>query len=128
VAGNDTLEGGAGNDSLWSGAGNDWFVFRHTGTANADTLGDFAAGVDTIGLDNAVMTALGADGDFTATDGRFWAAPGANAGQDANDRVVYNTTTGQLYYDADGSGAGAAQLIATLSGAPGLTASDIAVI
>jgi Ca2+-binding RTX toxin-like protein len=42
--------------------------------------------------------------------------------------VIYNTSTGQLYYDADGSGAGASQLIATLSGAPGLTATDIAVI
>jgi Ca2+-binding RTX toxin-like protein len=89
---------------------------------------DFASGQDTIALDNEVMTALGADGDFGATDGRFHAAAGATGGADANDRVVYNTSTGQLYYDADGSGSGAAQLVGTLSGAPGLAASDIAVI
>src|SRR5207248_1402446 len=35
-------------------------------------------------------------------------------GHDADDRVVFDTTTGSLYYDADGSGAGAAQLIASL--------------
>ena len=39
---------------------------------------------------------------------------------------LYNTSTGQLYYDADGSGAGAAQLVATLDGAPALAATDIA--
>ena len=44
----------------------------------------------------------------------------------ANDRVVYDSASGNLYYDADGSGSGAAQLIATLSGP--LAAGDIAVI
>jgi hypothetical protein len=42
--------------------------------------------------------------------------------------VVYDTSSGELYYDADGNGAGAAQLIATISGAPGLAASDISVV
>ncbi len=128
VGGNDILEGRAGNDWLWSGGGLDTFVFREFGGANADNIGDFASGSDTIALDNAVMTALGADGDFSAGDGRFRAAAGATGGADANDRVIYNTTTGQLYYDADGSGAGAAQLIATVQGAPGVTATDISVI
>jgi Ca2+-binding RTX toxin-like protein len=127
VGGEDTLEGRSGNDWLWGGGGNDTFVFREHGSANADNVGDFAAGLDTIALDNAVMTALGADGDFGAGDGRF-TANGSGTAQDGGDRVVYNTSTGQLYYDADGSGGGASQLIATLSNAPGLTATDIAVI
>ena len=38
-----------------------------------------------------------------------------------------NPSTGELFYDADGSGASAAQLIATLEGAPALMASDIGV-
>jgi class 3 adenylate cyclase len=78
--------------------------------------------------DNAVMAALGADGAFASNDARFWAAAGANAGHDANDRVVYNTSTGQVWYDADGSGSGAAQLVATLQAGAALGAGDITVI
>ena len=56
------------------------------------------------------------------------AANSSGSAQDASDRVIYDTTDGRLYYDADGSGAGAAQLIATAIGAPDLVASDLMVI
>src|SRR5205807_6156923 len=116
--GNDTLEGsvhgdllsgGAGNDVLTGDAdsrGNDTFVFDVTpGAANADLVTDFSElAQDHIRLDGSVMTALGASGIFSAGDARFYAAAGANAGHDTDDRVVYDTTTGQLWYDADGSG------------------------
>ena len=127
-AGSDTLEGGAGNDWLWGGGDDDTFIFRETGMANDDDIGDFSSGSDTIALDNAVMAALGAEGAFGAGDDRFFFGAGASGGADAEDRVVYNTTTGELYYDADGSGGGGAELIATLQGAPGLAAADISVI
>jgi Ca2+-binding RTX toxin-like protein len=126
--GNDTLNGGAGNDTLWGEAGADDFLFTAVGAANADTIGDFASGTDDIVLDASVMTALGAEGEFSAGDVRFRAGAGLTSGQDADDRVIYNTTTRQLFYDADGSGAGAALLFATLQGAPGLNADDILVI
>jgi Ca2+-binding RTX toxin-like protein len=125
--GNDTLNGGLGNDQLSDSEGNDSFVFSSFGTGNADVLTGFASGGDKIHLDGTVMTALGASGNFSAGDARFFAGAGANAGHDADDRVVYNTSTGQLWYDADGSGASTAQLIATLQGTPGLSATDIAV-
>jgi serralysin len=51
-----------------------------------------------------------------------------SAAGDADDRVVYNNATGQLFYDADGNGAGAAVLFATLQGHPALAASDFTVI
>src|SRR5213076_3126211 len=92
-----------------------------------DTIIDFQTGLDKIRLDAADMAALGASGDFTAGDARFFAGAGAAGGHDADDRVVYNTTTGQLFYDDDGSGSGGAQLIATLQGAPALAAADISV-
>ena len=127
--GNDTLSGGAGNDTLTGGTGQDFFVFENAPTAaNVDRVTDFVSATDKLSLENSVFTAIGTTGNFAAADGRFWAAAGATAGHDAGDRVVYNTSTGSLYYDADGSGSGAAQLIATFQGNPAIAATDITVI
>jgi Ca2+-binding RTX toxin-like protein len=126
--GNDTLVGAGGVDTLWGGTGADTFVFREAGTANGDSIGDWASGSDKLHLDDSAFAAIGAAGNFAAGDGRFWAAAGATAGHDANDRVVYNTSTGSLYYDADGSGSGAAQLIATVQSGATVAATDIVVI
>jgi Ca2+-binding RTX toxin-like protein len=50
------------------------------------------------------------------------------SGADAGDRLVYDSTTGTLYYDADGSGKMGAVKIATLDlidgGVPALTHTD----
>jgi Ca2+-binding RTX toxin-like protein len=126
--GNDTLAGGAGVDTLWGGLGNDRFNFREMGSANADRIGDFASGQDKIQLDDSAFTAMGSSGNLVANDPRFFAAAGASSGHDVNDRVIYNTSTGALYYDSDGSGSGASQLVATLTTIPTLSATDIAVI
>jgi serralysin len=125
--GADTLWGAGGVDVLWGGGGTDTFVFRETGGANADSIRDWTSGSDKVALDDAVMTALGATGNFVAGDARFKANSTGTA-TDANDRVIHNTSTGSLYYDADGSGAGAAQIIATFAGNPTVAATDIVVI
>ncbi|MBI1731236.1 MAG: hypothetical protein HYR49_00515, partial [Gammaproteobacteria bacterium] len=44
------------------------------------------------------------------------------------DRIIYHTTTGELFYDRDGSGTKAAVLFATLEGAPTLDADDFFVV
>jgi serralysin len=125
--GNDTLWGGGGIDTLWGGAGADTFVFREMGTTNADRVSGFVRGTHKIQLDDAAFTAIGAQGTFASGDGRFWFSSTGTA-HDANDRVLYNTSTGSLYYDADGSGEGAAELIATFAGNPLIAATDIVVI
>jgi Ca2+-binding RTX toxin-like protein len=126
-ASNNVLRARDGNDTVTGGGGSDFFDFTTApSTANADTITDFAT-VDQLRFEDAAFTAIGATGTWGAADGRFWASTAGTA-HDANDRVVYNTTTGALYYDADGSGAGAAVLVATLQGAPTVSASDITVI
>ena len=52
---------------------------------------------------------------------------GAAASQ-ADDRIIYNSATGALLFDADGSGAGAAIHFAMLAGGLALTASEFLVI
>src|SRR3954462_14621279 len=124
-AGTDWVEGDTGNDEVRGGSGQDSIAFREYGDANADQLTDFDAGWDNIQLDASAFTQIGAAGRMAAGDPRFFSAPGATGGHDADDRIVYNATTGQLYYDADGSGAGAAQLIATITNHSALAPTDV---
>ena len=127
-SGNNALRGRDGNDTLTGGGGNDFFDFvTAPSAANADTITDFVSGVDRLRFEDFVHAGIGATGSWSASDARFWASSSGTA-HDATDRVLYNTATGQLYYDADGSGSGAAQLVATLQGAPTISATDITVI
>ncbi|MGA1675222.1 MAG: peroxidase family protein [Pseudomonadales bacterium] len=115
-AGNDTLIGGLGLDTLIGGAGLDTFVFDVLGTGNDDTVNGFVVADDTIQLNQSVFTAL------TGAVGSTLAAANFRVGAaavDADDYIIYNSANGQLSYDADGSGAGAAVLIATLVGVTG---------
>jgi Ca2+-binding RTX toxin-like protein len=126
-SGSNVLSGGLGNDTLTGGLGNDFFVFNtapNTAT-NGDTITDFNVVADTIRLENAVFTALG------AATGALNAAMFKNASLgavDASDRILYNDATGAVLYDIDGSGAAAAIQFATISGAPTLTVADFLVI
>ncbi|MGQ0589351.1 MAG: calcium-binding protein, partial [Sphingosinicella sp.] len=121
--GDDQLNGGAGYDVLNGGLGADRFVFADAfGPALADRIQDFVSGLDRIFLDNAVFTGL-PNGALAA--GAFRTG---SAALDADDRILYNPATGQLFFDADGNGAGAAVQFAVLSGAPALAASDFTVI
>ena len=52
-------------------------------------------------------------GEFGASDPRFYAAAGATA-HDATDRIVYDSSTGKVYYDDDGTGQDAPWLFLTV--------------
>lgn len=122
--GNDKINGGEGLDVLTGSAGQDAFVFDVAAIAgNADTIVDFNVIDDTIQLDNAIFTQLGAAGALTASMFRIGAAPA-----DPNDYLIYNSATGTLSYDSNGNVAGGAVLIATLASGLALTAEDFLVI
>ncbi len=125
--GNDTLAGGAGADTLTGGGGADSFFFN-AAPAAVDTITDFVSATDSLHFSAAAFSGLGAAGQFSAGDGRFHAGAGFTAGQDADDRFVYNTDTGALYYDADGNGATAAVQVAQVAAAPALADTDIFVV
>jgi Ca2+-binding RTX toxin-like protein len=127
IIGNDganVLNGGAGSDVLNGRGGADMFAFTDAlGATNVDLVIDFVGGSDRLALDDAIFAGIGTPGAFSA--GAF--VVGTQAA-DADDRIIYDQATGRLFYDADGSSAGAAVLFATLSGNPTLSASDFAVI
>jgi Ca2+-binding RTX toxin-like protein len=124
--GADLLNGGLGSDVLVGGAGADHFIFNSVlGAANVDTVSDFELGVDDLALSLARFGAIG----VSLEAGEFRAGAGATTAFDADDRIIYNTDTGDLYYDANGSVSGAAIRFATLTGSPDtLAISDFLVV
>ncbi|MBC7986943.1 MAG: calcium-binding protein [Sphingomonadaceae bacterium] len=118
--GDDTLAGEAGRDTLKGAAGADSFELASVVAADADTIADFAGG-DQIALDSEVFGLP--EGGLAA--GRL--VVGGQA-QDANDRLIYDDATGKLFFDSDGTGAADKVLIARLTDAPALSASDFLVI
>uniref|UniRef100_UPI00193E7DC2 hypothetical protein n=1 Tax=Acidovorax sp. ST3 TaxID=2219062 RepID=UPI00193E7DC2 len=90
--------------------------------SNVDRIADFSVVDDTIWLDNAVFSALGAPGALDAA-----AFHVGTAAHDADDRIIYDTDSGVLSYDTDGSGQGAAVQFAQLSAHLNLSAADFMV-
>jgi Ca2+-binding RTX toxin-like protein len=119
-AGNDKLNGKGGNDVLVGGTGKDAFVFNTTASTstNRDKIVDFNSSDDWFELDNAVFTKL-ANGVLSSSNFRA-----GDKALDSNDHIVYNSKTGVLSYDADGSGSGAAVEIAVLENHAKLSAGD----
>ena len=121
------INGGLGNDALTGGLGADTFVFNTTlGATNVDNITDFSVIDDTINLENTgagLFTALATTGTLAAN--AFWTGSAAHL---ASDRIIYNAVTGDLLYDADGTGATLAVRFATLGSGLSLTNQDFVVI
>ena len=119
---NNVLDGRGGVDYLVGGGGSDLFAFTTApGAGNIDVIGDFQAGLDRVGIDNAVFGGL--DGGALPA-GAFRTGTSA---QDADDRIIYDPATGALWFDADGNGAGAAVQFAQLQPNLGITSTDFVV-
>lgn len=108
--GNDTLVGGTGNDELEGGSGSDVFRFNvSAASSNRDVITDFSVPSDTIQLENGIFTALTITGVLSSS-----AFNVGSSALDSSDRVIYNKTTGGIFYDADGTGSSAMLQIATV--------------
>jgi Ca2+-binding RTX toxin-like protein len=124
--GDDLIDGGLGKDVLFGDAGVDVFRFSTPPDwwTNLDTVGDFSpeAG-EKIHLARSAFSGLGPIGSLAKQ--RF--AIGAIATTTAQ-RIVYNSVTGDLLYDPDGSAPRAPVPFATLSADLPLTASQFVVV
>jgi serralysin len=122
--GNDRLYGGTGRDVLTGGANQDSFVFDTSlGASNIDKITDFSVVDDTIRLENAVFKTFGWTG--TMSSSAFYAGAAAH---DSTDRIIYNSNTGALSYDPDGTGSATAVQFAELSTGLALTNQDFQIV
>ena len=118
--GRDTLNGGLGNDTLTGGLGPDLFRFNTplNGSTNVDLITDFTpttavTSTDRIDLANTILTGLGPTGTLAANRlvvGSVFDSP--------LQRIRYEASSGNLFYDPDGNGVQASIVFATLT--PGL--------
>jgi Ca2+-binding RTX toxin-like protein len=125
--GDDTLSGGNGNDVLTGGDGADSFLFDFAPDtfANADRITDFDGSEDVLVFAANIFGTLATASGLPA--GLLLASQFhlGNAAADTGDRLIYQQTSGRLYYDADGSGTDAQVLVATLRAGTVLAADDI---
>jgi Ca2+-binding RTX toxin-like protein len=123
-AGDNRLEGKGGADTLTGLGGKDTFVFATAlGAGNVDTVTDFNVADDRFLLSDAIFKAL-TPGTLAAA---AFQANTTGLAADASDRIIYETDTGELYYDADGNGAGSSVLFAKLDIGLSLTNADFAI-
>jgi Ca2+-binding RTX toxin-like protein len=120
-AGANSLNGLLGVDTLTGGGGADNFLFTTTlSPNNIDKITDFNPVADTIRIDNAVFTGLTA-GALAAT---AFVQNTTGKAADASDRIIYETDTGALWFDRDGTGAATAVQFATLNTKLAITNAD----
>ncbi|PWJ20996.1 calcium-binding protein [Jannaschia seohaensis] len=108
-SGDDTLVGGGGADDLIGGAGADVFAFVG---GPADLVRDFKPG-DRLAIDDRLL------GGDAASEPRPLSADAFGT------LVLYDAESGTLSLDPGGPDGAAPRLLATLSGAPAVTAADL---
>ncbi len=120
--GSNRIDGKEGADTLRSFGGNDTFVFSTALiSSNVDTIVDFDVLRDRFELKADIFTGL--------TKGQFisaaqFAANTSGLATTADHRIIYETDTGNLYFDADGNGAGARKHFAIVTPDLALNADD----
>lgn len=124
-AGNDTIDGNG--STFYGGAGND--VIEAGDVAVGFLRSD--EGVDTINnfdpYDNLYIKASGFGGGLQPGDLAQDQFVLGTAARDREDRFIYNSNNGNLFYDPDGTGSASKVQLATLTEAPVMSASDIEV-
>lgn len=108
-SGNDLLVGGLGPDRLTGGAGKDRFRFEQLDTF-VDIINDFSVSDDSIEISRSGFGLSLPLGTLSAASFVL----GSRAA-DTNDFFLYDSATGKLAFDSDGSGLSGSSVIAKLS-------------
>jgi subtilisin-like proprotein convertase family protein len=101
--GNDVLTGGEGFDYMTGEAGADTFVYNAVSDGTiSEQIGDWQGGVDKLRIDASAFGGGLAAGALAANQLVI-----GTVATEAFGQFLYNTANGVLYWDADGTGAGA---------------------
>jgi len=122
-SGNDTLVGGFGNDTLTGGSDADKFAFNFR-SEGIDTITDFSR----VQGDKIQVSASGFGGGLNLGILRSYYFTTGSAASDTSDRFIYNSSTGGLFFDVDGTGSSRQVQFATLSSGLNLTSNDFIVV
>ncbi|WP_394887536.1 calcium-binding protein [Mesorhizobium sp. AaZ16] len=126
-----TIAGNAANNVLTGALGADSFLFRTglNGTTNVDTITDFNVVDDIIQLEDFIFTQAGGGGGGLGTllAGQFRTNL-SGAAQDADDRIIYESDSGRLWYDSNGNAAGGNYLFADLDPGLAITNNDFVIV
>lgn len=121
--GSDRLTGGAGKDLLRGDGGRDAFVFTTKPVVgHVDVIEDFSTShgnEDAIHLSLRAFAGTGPKGILA--DGRFH---NGKIATEADDRILYDAASGNIWYDADGSGKIRKVLFAQVTPGTALTSDD----
>jgi Tol biopolymer transport system component len=134
--GNDKLKGDVGNDVLSGGGGRDRFIFHSNkefreANLGIDTITDFHHGkTDLILLDKTVFASLESEqGRGFSVIAEFGTVSSDKAAATSDAYIVYNSSNGNLFYNANGNkaGFGGGGQFAILEGAPEVDANDFVI-
>lgn len=125
-AGDNFLDGRSGADRMTGGAGADTFAFTTAlDPSNIDRIIDFDVAADTIRLSRSIFDTITGSGMLSLAQ---FTANAAGTAMDANDRIIYETDTGKLFFDSNGSAAGGSIQFARLGVGLALTNADFRVV
>jgi Ca2+-binding RTX toxin-like protein len=127
-SGDNIIRGGAGADTLTGGGGADVFAYK-TPKAGGDTIADFSADdkflIQASGFGGGLAAGIPLSTQAAAT-GVFVSGKGPKSlGSSGN--FLYDTDTGILSFDADGTGSKEPIVLATLIGKPSLSAAQFTI-
>lgn len=102
--GHDTLNGMTGNDTLTGGNGDDTFSFTTAlnASSNRDVITDFVSGTDKLSCSKLVFKGFSSTAT-TITSSQFRSGAGITTATTTSDRFLYDSSTGLLRFDDDGS-------------------------
>ena len=127
AGGADLIQGGSGTDTLIGGLGSDTFRFIALAEAG-DAITDFGAVAGNDDRFQILASAFGGGLVAGVLAAANFQTRADNLAQDGTDRFVFRTTDHTLWFDADGTGAGAAVMLADLQTGAVVTAADIFLI